>query len=102
MKIKFFKKEKSFKKKESTFNLNLYWEIALFGASIMILSSFFFGYILFTQTNQDSASLNNNISGQVPTVSKDRFKKVLEYFSLREQKSADILNSPVSIIDPSL
>jgi hypothetical protein len=102
MKINFFKKENSFKKKDFVLNPNLYWKIAVWAALIAILASFFFGYYLFMQTNQGLVSSNNNPSEQIPTVDKDKLGKVLDYFSVREQKSAEILNSPAPVVDPSL
>jgi hypothetical protein len=102
MKIKFFKKENNFKKKNFVFNTNLYWGIALFGAFAIILYSFFFGYNLFKEINQEPVLPDTNQAGQVPVVKIDRLKTVLNYFSLREQKSIQILNSPAPVVDPSL
>ncbi len=102
MKINLFKKEKSFKKKDFTFHSNLYWRIILLGTTIIILLSFIFSYHLFIQINQDPVLLIENNSGQLPLVNKDRIDKVLNYFSEREKKSIEILNSPAPIVDPSL
>ena len=102
MKIQFIKKENSFKKKNFVFHPDLYWELAIFIAFIMIILSFFFGYYLFTQINQEPAPSDNNAGAQVPTVNKDRLEKDLNYFFDRAQKSYDILNSPSPVVDPSL
>jgi len=104
MKINFFKKEKSFKKKDFVFNSNLYWKFAVGGGFVLVLLFSFLGYRFFTQMNQESVLpiTSTNTSGQVPTVQKDRIEKALNYFSAREQKSAEILNSPVPVVDPSL
>ena len=102
MKIKFFKKEETFKKENFVFHSGLYWEIIVLIAFIMIILSFLFGYNLFTQVNQESSSSNSNGSGQVPTISKDRLGTDLNYFSDRAQKSAEILSSPSTAVDPSL
>ncbi|MDD5721008.1 MAG: hypothetical protein PHT16_00980 [Candidatus Pacebacteria bacterium] len=101
-KINLFKKEKSFKKKDLTFHSSLYWRIILFVAAIIILLSFIFGYRLFLQINQDPALPIGDNSGQLPLVNKDRIDKALNYFSERESKSTEILNSPAPIVDPSL
>jgi len=102
MKIKFFKKENKFKKKDFVFNLNLYWELAVCVSLILIVFSFFFGYQLFMRINREPILPVGNDSGQVPTVDKDRLGKILNYFSDREKKLSNILNSPAPVVDPSL
>ncbi len=102
MKIKLFKKENNFKKKDFILNFNFYWKIAVFGAFVLILLSFFFGYRLFNQINEESILSSINLDEQIPTVNQDRILKALNYFSEREQKSVEILNSSISIVDPSL
>jgi hypothetical protein len=101
MKIEFFKKENDFKKKDFTFNPNLYWELILLVTFVLIASSFFFGRYLFEQVNQVSSTPQTNDASQVPTVDKNRVQKVLNYFSERQQESTEILNKPASVVDPS-
>ena len=100
--LKFFKKEKKFKKESSGFNPNLYWKLAVCFRFVVILSAFFFGYYLFVQINKDIVLERSSINGQFETIKKDRIEKVLEYFSSRKQKSNEILNSPAPVSDPSL
>ena len=57
---------------------------------------------LFFQINKDPVLEVDGIDSQIETVKKERFEKVLKYFSLREQKSDQILSSPVPVADPSL
>ncbi|MFA6077083.1 MAG: hypothetical protein WC735_03345 [Candidatus Paceibacterota bacterium] len=104
MKIKFLKKEKSFKKKKENLllNINFYWQLAVLFIFVVILLSSFFGYYLFTQTNKELVLSTVDVIPEVETVKKERIEKVLEYFSRREQKSDKILNSPAPVIDPSL
>jgi hypothetical protein len=102
MKMEFFKKRNSFKKKNFQFNPNLFWKLALGGSLILILGSFFFSYRLLMKINEESVLPMTNTDKQVPTVKADIMEKVLRYFSVREQKSAGILNSPSPFIDPSL
>ncbi len=101
MQIKFFKKEKSFKKEDLKVNLNLYWQCAVGGAAVIILLSFLFGYSTFTGLNDDTNTYAG-VSDSVPTVSNDRIEKDLNYFSDRAQESTDIINSPSPVADPSL
>ncbi|KKQ27693.1 MAG: hypothetical protein US45_C0015G0009 [Candidatus Nomurabacteria bacterium GW2011_GWA1_37_20] len=104
MMIKFFKKEKNFKKeKESLWlNINFYWKLAVCFMFLIFLLSFVFGYRLFMRINKESTFSIDDGSGKVETVKKEEIEKVLEYFSLREQKSNQILNFPAPVIDPSL
>jgi len=102
MKINFFKKENSFKKKDFTSRPNFYWKIVLFSTAIMILLSFVFSYHLFGQINQEPVLSFTNEDGKLGTINKDRILKVLNYFSEREKNSVEILNSPAPVVDPSL
>lgn len=102
MKINLFKKENSFKRKNFQFNPNFYWKIVVGFALLMIIFSFFFGSNLFNQINQEPILAATNNSGQVPMVDQNRIEKVLNYFSEREKKSTEILNSPAPVVDPSL
>jgi len=102
MKINFFKKENNFKKKEFSFHPNFFWRITLAGTAILILLSFVFSYSLFVKINQEPVLSSANEGGQLEKISQDRIKKVLNYFSEREKKSNQMLNSPSPIVDPSL
>ncbi len=102
MKINFFKKENSFKKKDLIFHPNFYWKIILLCVFVMIILSFLFGYRLFVQTNQEPIFSVTNDNGQFSMINKNRIEKVLNYFSEREKKSIEILNSPTPVVDPSL
>jgi len=102
MKINFLKKKNNFKKKDFVFNPNLYWKITIFGIFILMILSFFFGYYLFKQTNQEIVLQLTDNGEQIPTIDKDRIAKVLNYFSERDTKSNQIINSPSPVVDPSL
>jgi len=102
MKINFFKKEKSFKKKKFPLNPNFYWKLGIILTFISVFLSFFFGYRLFMQINQEPILSFANNNSLVEVINKVRIIKVLDYFSEREEKSTEILNFPSSIIDPSL
>lgn len=99
---KLFKKEKKFEKKEFTFNAYFYWKLAIVGAFFLIALSFFFGYYLFTKINKEPDLSAQSGNGQIPTVNKNRISEVFRVFSEREKKSAEILNSPAPVVDPSL
>ncbi len=101
MEIKFFKKEKKFKKGNSEFNVKPFWKLAVLFMFIVALLSFFFGYYLFVQINKEPVPITSSGGNQAEVIKKDRIDKVLEYFSKREEKSIQILNSPAPVIDPS-
>ena len=102
--IKFFKKEKNFIKEQEDFwlNINFYWKLAVLVMFVVVFISFSFGYYFFMQTDQEPILETSGASVQVGTVKKERINKVLEYFSIRNQKSDQILNSPAPVVDPSL
>ena len=101
MKIKLFKKENNFKKKDFELNPNLYWKIVLFLALAAIFFSFSFGYYLFMKINNEDSSLSAGDIKQAPLLTRASLEKALNYFSEREKKSAEIINSPSPIVDPS-
>ena len=68
MKIDFLKKRNSLKKENFSFNPNLYWKIAIFGAFLMIIFAGIFGYYLFSQINKESLSLELNSSGKTSLI----------------------------------
>lgn len=104
MEIKFFKKGKNFKKEKENLwlNVNFYWKLAVYFMFVVILLSSFFGYYLFKQTSKEPVLSTSSDDGQVETLKKERVEKILEYFSIRKQKSDQILYSPAPVIDPSL
>lgn len=102
MKIKFFKKEKHFKKENPEFNINFYWRLAVYFMFLAILFAFSFGLYIFIQIDKESVLSENGASSKVGTIKKERIEKVLKYFSVRKQISGQILNSPTPTLDPSL
>ncbi len=105
MKIIFFKKEINLKKeKESLWlNVNLFWKFAVCFMFAVVFLALLFGYYLFMQINQKyPVTSPSGTSNQIQIIKKERIDKVLESFSLREQKSSQILNSPAPVADPSL
>ncbi len=102
MKINFFKKENSFRKKEFSFHPNFFWRVILAGAVITITLSSICSYSLFVKVNQELIPLSTSKSEELEKISQDRIKKVLNYFSAREEKSNQTLNFPSPLVDPSL
>ncbi|MFA5792070.1 MAG: hypothetical protein WC884_03480 [Candidatus Paceibacterota bacterium] len=102
MKIEIFKIKKKFKKGGFHINPNIGWKFILFLVFFMIIISIIFGFYLFYKTNEEFVIPSTGIKVQDKIVKKERLEKVLEYFFEREKKSAVILNSPSSIVDPSL
>ena len=102
MQIKFFQYKKSFKKKSISASPELFWHLLLTIALLIILGSAVFGFFLFMKVNQESVFNVEDSGEKLKTTNKERIDKVLDYFSARAEKSNQILNSPSSIIDPSL
>jgi len=82
-------------------NADFYWGLLLSFVFLLILVSGFFGYYIFSKIKND-AILPVESGGQKQTAQKEKLEKVLEYFSAREKKSAEIMNNPSPIVDPSL
>lgn len=101
MKITLFKTKTSFKKKALAPEPGFYWKLVILLVFILILLSFIFGYYMFKKAIDESTVSIENINKKQP-VQKEKIQKVLEYFSLREKKSNDILNSNIIVVDPSL
>ena len=101
MNIDFLKKKKNFKKKNLELSPSFYWKLIVLLVFILILASFTFGYYLFNKTREESVLTPGNLNRK-QIIEKGRIEKVLGYFSLRQKKSIEILNSPTSIVDPSL
>lgn len=102
MEIKVFKIKKSFRKGGLHTNPDVYWNILQGVALVIVLGSFIFGFLFSKKVNKELVLSTENTDQQAETISKERIDQVLEYFSLREQKSNQIFNSPSPIIDPSL
>ena len=102
--IKFLKKEKHFKKeKESTWlNIHFYWKLSVCFMLTATFLSLLLGYYFFTGIRKETEVETGSAVGSVETIKKDRIDKALQYFSERESRSNEILNSPSPIIDPSL
>lgn len=101
MDIKFLKNKKKFRKGGLGIKPDLYWRYILFMTFMLIILSCVFGTYFFVKINKGPIPLTADTSEQ-EAIKKERFDKVLEYFSEREKKSIEILNSPSPIIDPSL
>jgi len=101
MEIKFFKKQKKFKKGGWAIKPDLYWGYILAITFLFILLFCIFGLYLFIKVNKEPISFVPTVSDQ-EIIKKEKLDKVLEYFSEREKKSEEILNSPSPIVDPSI
>ena len=101
MEIKFLKKKKKFRKGGLGIKPDLYWRYILYITFVLIFIFCIFGLYLFIKTSQEPILPIANVNGQ-DTIKKERINKVLEYFTEREKKSTEILNSPSPIVDPSL
>lgn len=102
MQLNFFKNKKIFKKGGIHINPNVYWAASLLIAAVLIAAGVFFGFNLFRKINQELITASDSDSIKIQTTDGERIKKVIEYFSEKEQKSLQILNSRAPVVDPSL
>ena len=102
MNLEFFKKEKTFKKRNTDLNPNLYWRIIIGITFVIVIMITLYGYFLFTTTSEDFILSNQNNTKQTPVFKDGLMEKVLNYFTERENKTNKILNSPSPLVDPSL
>lgn len=102
MDLKIPKIKRSFKKEKLHIHPITSWKIVLCVAALLILASFAFSFNLFMQVNKELVVPAEEIKGQIKIVRKESIEKTLEYFSEREKKSAEILDSPSPVVDPSL
>jgi hypothetical protein len=102
MKIELFKTKKNYKKEDYKVNVNVYWKIIILFSFFALSASFLFAYNFFIETNKEENLTPERNKKKMSVYEKERIKKVIEYFSEREKKSAEILDVSISVIDPSL
>jgi hypothetical protein len=105
MDLNFLKKikiEHKIKKENFDIKADIYWKFILAFSLLLILSSFAFGYYVFTNIDQDNKLLNQNTDQKTSPIKKDKLNSVLKYFSEKEDKIENIISSPAPVIDPSL
>ena len=102
MKIKFFKIKKDYRKEDAKINPDIYWKILVIILFLAIVTSFVFAYNVFQQINKDDVAIVQNNDEKIGNKEKVKIGDALKYFSEREKKSNEILNSPSVVADPSL
>ena len=102
MKIKLFKIKKRYEKEIFKINPSIYWKVLVIFSALLMIGSFVFAYNLFTQTNKEDSLIVGNNTQKIGNKEEEKIKDALEYFSEREKKSVEILNSTIPIVDPSL
>lgn len=102
MKIELFKIKKSFKKESFSVNPNTYFRFVVLIAFAVILVGFGFGFYAFKELGGESVEKKDKSGGITELTKKEKIDKVLEYFTERDRKSIEIINSPAPIVDPSL
>ena len=102
--LNFLKNKNSFKKsflKIRDINPNICWQFILCLSFVLIILSFVFNLSFLRKIDKEIIFSDKNIEKKY-NLDKERTEKVLEYFSVREWKTNDILNNKIKIIDPSL
>lgn len=101
MQINFLKKTNQFKHDMQTINIRKHWTIILYVLFALILCSFVFGFYIFTKEGQDTSSDINVLTKTHNKISREKLQNILNIFSDREKKSAEILNTIPAVMDPS-
>jgi uncharacterized membrane protein len=103
LKINFLKlkKEKQFKKKKVSVDVNSYWKLLLVVNLFVLIFAFVFGIVLFVQISKDFKTPVVVTGSQLEKVKKERINSVLNYFKTKEDKTNSILANPAGIVDPS-
>lgn len=99
--MEIFKIKKKFKKGGIHINPDIYWGLSLCVGFVIVLCSVAFGFYLFQKINK-GLTTSTDSNAQVQKINKERIDDTLQYFSERENKSTEILNSPAPVVDPSL
>lgn len=99
MKLNFLKREKSYNKKGSRLNPDLYWNYILYFSFALIVLSFAFGFYLYKEVNINGVGPDLVVKDR--ELRKERIMGVLEFFKEREKKSSEILSTSSPITDPS-
>lgn len=102
MNLKFFKTKKTFKKGGIHIDPEIFWNICLLIACILIAVFSIFGFQLFQKTSKELILPAPSVLSQTKAIDRDSIQRVLDYFSERDQQSAKIINFPSSVVDPSL
>jgi hypothetical protein len=102
MKIKIFKVKKDYKKEDFRVNSSAFWKFIVIFSLLLIMGAFAYSYGLFLRINEEEVlkiEVNNDKIGNKEA---EKIKNALDYFSEREKKSIEILNSTPAVVDPSL
>lgn len=102
MKIKIPKIKKKFKKGGIHSDPDIYWGGALLVAFIIVVIAVVMSFNLFRKINADFTPGNDNGGLQAGKIREERIESVLEYFSIRGQRTEKIISSPSPVVDPSL
>lgn len=100
--LDFLKIKKNFKKKNFIIDPNFYWKIILFLSFVILILSFGLSFNLFTKSAKEVDFIAQEENKKNEITQKDRIEDVLKYFRERKEKSIEIVDSTMLIIDPSL
>ncbi len=80
-----------------------HWRIILYTLSILVIVSFALGFYLFIEQDREINSISTeDAASPLNNVNMKHIQKVLDIFSEREKKSAEILSAQAPVTDPSI
>ena len=95
------KRKKKFGKKNTEPNPEVYWAMILFLSFGLILASFVFGSLLFSDINTEDPAASPD-GGKLGKISQKRIDARLKVYEERQNTSQEIISSPSPVVDPSL
>lgn len=99
LKFQLPKRKKHWKKEETAIKPDYYWRIVINVAFLLVILFSIFGFYNFRKITQETIE---GAPAATNPIKNERIMRVLEYFTLREQKSEQIILLPPGISDPSL
>lgn len=102
MKINFLKVKKNYLKGNFKFSPNFFWKVIVGLFFLFIIGSFLFSFNLFREINKQNDLVEAKNVQKISDKEKQKIQEALNYFSEREKKSTEILNSATSVVDPLL
>jgi hypothetical protein len=98
--FKIFQRKKNFKKGGIHINPETYWALALLIVFVIVLVMIIYSYFLFKRSDAE-LSPGADSEQNLETIDKARIDRALQLFSQRAEISAEIINSPALVVDPS-
>ncbi len=79
------------------------WIVLLFVSTVLLVVIFVLSLLFFNKVSSDDYfKVTPEVTEGPEIISRDKLNKVLEYFAHREERTSEILSTPLSLPDPSV